>query len=809
MFNIEVLPYILFALMAIPPFIFGFFKGWKAALVGAVVIFALSGAVIGISIAVYDSVLWPLFKGVFVHSGSGSDSNVLSEVSKPSVLGIMIYPILFLAWIVYAIFKKMLQKFMKPKITEKSNNENEIFRPRTLTGKVIGSVIYGSTGILVASAVAGSVGVLTTPTYKENFFTKTTSFMGKGLTFGQGYYDNEYQTLYEFLPETEKSKEMIALSRLFSLQTLKELKTQIEFDDMVMNVNQGDFSKGLQVVFNKDKASLAVIKLARSINKNGPVLDITPQNIPAQTALLGLALRNNNHLKLSPTALNSLIELLSTKSFIEFEKTKAYLDWVNAGDILKQMRDLRIAADNTLQESIKEKARLDALKITLAAQKLESENKKKTAIDELAAQKSAFEKARNDKNHQQPIMTTAMNTRDQSTNAFNTANAQLDTLKRQIANAESLLSSETLQKNSNTQEIQSLTNAIATLSSTLITLIREQSHLSSALSTLANELSSKVFLVTTTLNAMTAPQQSVDTIVADIRQLEQRKMTKNAAWLALVKEYNVLLNAAATPPIQAETDAISAKLSEVTIASRENMALANRIKNKNKILTAARGELFAKTSAYNAAIKLRNSKNDEHNAMNNRLIAKTSQITQNNQQQTNKGYTKTNLESDNTQLSMSIQAHNANLANWRPQVPPQEINVNSLRITKQNDEAEYTRESNKFNTLNEIYNKELAYKTKRETIISQETGKLSILNGPNGNDGTIQQNIDDIETYRRRVQTNETPKGTDWVAQKTAIDNEEKARKGLITALDYKVLMKKQYDKRKTAILDIYRTAFR
>ena len=127
----------------------------------------------------------------------------------------------------------------------------------------------------------------------------------------------------------------------------------------------------------------------------------------------------------------------------------------------------------------------------------------------------------------------------------------------------------------------------------------------------------------------------------------------------------------------------------------------------------------------------------------------------------------------------------------------------------ESDKGKYNAENRKYQTLNTIYQRENKYRNNRLATIKKEEDILLVLNGKNNN-GTIKQNIDDIERNRKKVEDGQgKARGTDRVDLDEKKVLEEKAKQGLTTKLKVRNDMHDQYDTRKKAILDIYRTSFK
>ncbi|MCK5867045.1 MAG: hypothetical protein KAG14_01470, partial [Mycoplasmataceae bacterium] len=519
--------------------------------------------------------------------------------------------------------------------------------------------------------------------------------------------------------------------------------------------------------------------------------------------------RHFNHLKLSQASINAIVNILSNKDFIKFEKTKAYLDWKNAGTILEQAKVATLHSQQTLNHSLAERTRLANLKITLANEKKRSEASLKLATKERDAQKNAFDTAKTDVNTQVPIKNAAFTTQQSSIRAYTTARSELVSLNANIVNVERELNSNVKSRNANIKIIQGLENDITSNQMALIDLKKEKTKLENAFNVLSNSLKTTNTNLTTALKEKNTAQNTIDGHIATIAGFNTTLSTKQTAYNKLVSEYNHLVSSATTPPTTIQTKEILAKQEKVTSMEKEVLNVKKQIKDANVLLVQAKGILATKTTNYNNALAAKTSKQTEYTRADNILVANGSQIQLNEQDTNRKEARKTRLETDNLDYDRKITGNNNYLALWRPKVQPKINDVEKLRLVMESDKGKYNAENRKYQTLNTIYQRENKYRNNRLATIKKEENILLVLNGKNNN-GTIQQNIDDIERNRKKVEDGQGKvRGTDRVDLDEKKVLEEKAEKGLATKLDLRIQAKKIYNTRKKAILDIYRKAFR
>ena len=342
MFNIEALQYIIFGVLVIPPFIIGFFKGWRASLFTLAITIGMGGIIIGISFATYDALLWPLFRDLFVSKkiGSGLDPNALRELSKVSVisttLGVMLLPVLLITWGVYLIFKKLLRKNMMPKVSDIDSNSKNIARKNLLISRITGTIINGTAGTIIAATAASSVATITTNSTHQSFFNKATNGISYLYNFGQGEYDVDYQKMYEFLKFTEDEKNVDAMENVFEMDLDKApLSKNIEM------VSRGKFHDAMTKLFGNEKSTTALINLMTSRISNRTV-DLAPGATASESNKADKGITNIENIFNSKHLNFNLKRAIAVKTVndmfqrvLSFEKSNFYKQWQTAQELVK------------------------------------------------------------------------------------------------------------------------------------------------------------------------------------------------------------------------------------------------------------------------------------------------------------------------------------------------------------------------------------------------------------------------------------------------------------------------------------------
>ena len=506
MFNLDYIQYIVFGILAIPPFIIGFKKGWKAALLSTIVLLALSGAIVALSYMLYDKTLWPMFRNMFVakHVGWGLNPDELSVLSKPSiivtVLGIMILPSFFIAWLVFFIFKKLLLKHMQPRVKRLNDNQAKIWRKNNIHSKLIGGTILGTSGIVIAATAAGAVSTFTVPTNKDNFFTKAITALGKGYSYNTGYYDSDYQHMYEYLPMTHEVAEMSSLKRVFALNANDPIKST----DVDTIVNSKEWHAKTKELLSKKRSAIALVKLAISDNNQ---YDLT--NSGSSKAINNLRMTiDNSKLKFNmpSDAIDEVTEYILKNRILQFEKTSVYLDWQDAVKTVK-----RLAKELDVLKVHKQE--LADLRIKLASDLRTLENDRDIVqpriVSETAAAEPVLKKKRDDTKviwqglippmtEAEGYMKTAQSEYSKAEHDFNSKNDDWEYARQaklsndaEISNLERNIASATNRIKDNERKVTDAGTIMTRLDNELISLRKVVSNKQSDISTKNNKKSSE------------------------------------------------------------------------------------------------------------------------------------------------------------------------------------------------------------------------------------------------------------------------------------------------------------------------------
>ena len=431
MYNLEIFQYIVFGILAIPPFVIGFKRGWKAALFSTIVLLALSGTIVLIGYFIYEETLWPIFRDKFVksHIEFKYDVNTLMDISKPSilviVLGIMILPSVLIAWLLYFAFKKLLLKHLKPRIEEVEQNKVRIFRKKTMPSRVTGSVLLGASGLLIASTGAAAVATFTVPTDKENFFTRATSLISRGYAFNQGFYDSDYQKMYEFLPMTHMKDEMESLANVFAMDATKPVTAA----DVVKLSAISGWHNEANDLMQRERAALTLVKLAISNNNR---YDLTNTNAAKYLNNLRTVLGTSKlGFHLPQKSIDKIVAYINADKILQFDKTVVYTEWKNAIKIVIRVRK-ELAALHVQESELATNER--NLESELASLKYEYTVTQPNIIAETTAKLAPLATATS---LAKAAFVRATQPRNDAESEFNTANSVLEDAKRDYYNKQS------------------------------------------------------------------------------------------------------------------------------------------------------------------------------------------------------------------------------------------------------------------------------------------------------------------------------------------------------------------------------------
>ncbi len=366
MFDIPAIPYVVFALLVLPPIIIGFFRGWRASLLILVTLLITSGLIVGISAALYDKLNWPLFKHLFIdkYQSSNIDIEKLAYVVKPSVimlsLGVFLIPCVLVTFGVYKLSKKVVQRYMYPDVTVTDSNVKEVKRKDLRRTKVLGTTIGTVTGLGVASVGMSSIAVVTTGSQSASWVNSFASGLSSVYSFGQASYDRGYQALYEFLDAEKSSSQIGVLNKMLNPTTA--------------NITAGEVVSLNEIGFNHYWNNLSeyddeVIGLLKAIETTTPKLDLFKLD-PNYYQGISKAFVVKPKLGLSAEAVNLIIKHIKVDKLKTFESTKPFLDWKHAGEFkksasekLKAKKDARtLSTLNLKQHTHKKDVNIDNVK---------------------------------------------------------------------------------------------------------------------------------------------------------------------------------------------------------------------------------------------------------------------------------------------------------------------------------------------------------------------------------------------------------------------------------------------------------------
>lgn len=441
------IPLVIFFLTFIPPVFVGYFKGWKTALMTTLVLLALSGIAVGIGAATYSSLIWPLFKQIFIKPSldSGMNADALKDISKATAIsiwaGVLTIPNYFITFLIYFPFRERLEKHLWPITSDVDVNTKTITHRRQLRSRVIGVSITFVSSVFTASVITNAATAFFGKT-KSKFegMSNFTGALSDMYLFGQSGYDDEYYSTREFLDKDFKNAQMNLFKNLMYIPQSGDVDTAA-----INNLSNEPFKSKLKEIMQKPRTSEALANLIlRSINL--PKINLldndyngaTPTNfndIIQSKDIHNVISRIHLGLNIAPESKAKMLSEISNSIFKSFEQS-GYSRELN--DVNKAIADIQaeivkrqkasVAAKNLANEKAQETQRLIAENATLGA-RITALGDDTTGL--IGIEKTALDNANTDYTTKNNAFISASSDFDSAKQQLNTKEAELKSLQDQ------------------------------------------------------------------------------------------------------------------------------------------------------------------------------------------------------------------------------------------------------------------------------------------------------------------------------------------------------------------------------------------
>ena len=395
MFDYQLIPIIIFVVLLVPPILFAFFRGWKATLMISLVTFSIFGIIIGVSFAIYEGTIWPLFKGIFIKVHSSLDPNALSNSAKPTAIILVVglsSPIVYgLTMCLYQPFKKILVKHLGPKTTNIDENTKKITRTSNIISRTTSIFIATTSSLLVSSTIASAASTVSTKYSKNNGFNKFLSVVGNIYTVGQGEYDESFMVLQDFIRNDLKAKEINALYELLDL-TYKGIDPTY-----ITPIKKKNIKWSIEKIANHGNTLVSFIKLIYSRGGVANKVDVLNDFEGINNGILGNPIEDGNygtslserdaigfHFSASLDAISVVEKYLRENRFVSFKKSKFFTEWKTSLNsiitLTNEVNNMKITLKNkkTEIESLKTEITNIGSSITLLTNRINDLGSEKT-----------------------------------------------------------------------------------------------------------------------------------------------------------------------------------------------------------------------------------------------------------------------------------------------------------------------------------------------------------------------------------------------------------------------------------------------
>ncbi len=366
MIDLPMIPYIFFICILLSGILIGAIRGWKATLFFSLGQIISISILIGIYFAVSDSVIG-LFRGWWTAKLEVSEMNytqILQLMKVPCgavFVSVFLLPMNLILWLFYLIFKKRINKYMEPDITEITQNSREVIPKSKLTTRIIGGMLGSIASFSVGSVVASGATFAFVKTDKMNWFTNMTDSVSSASTFGQYQNTKSFKYVYDYMPILQKKKYIDNFIKLFSFtdsngfnlsnQTLEEISAVNKQNHKLTERVYGSFDAShaiISTILSKSPGTIEVIQDAVPMGNKGDRV--------AQDLKLFISSKHSNmNFAIHNPKIFSVIKEALQKNFQSFSTTIWYKNYEN---ILQVIKTLESELKKSVDEFQSRKAKL-------------------------------------------------------------------------------------------------------------------------------------------------------------------------------------------------------------------------------------------------------------------------------------------------------------------------------------------------------------------------------------------------------------------------------------------------------------------